>query len=140
MKRVILIAVGVGWMAAAGDSYGVADRPERRKKPLRKEDLVKEEMKKLEGTWREKGSGFTLLFSGNTVKTSHAGTCQVDPSKNPKEIDFFSKQGKLTLRGIYRLKGDQLTLCIAFAFQRPEKFETLVGVPVSCIVLKRKKK
>jgi uncharacterized protein (TIGR03067 family) len=38
-------------------------------------------------------------------------TFRVDPSKDPKEIDFVVAQG-VTWPGIYWLEGDRLQLCV----------------------------
>jgi uncharacterized protein (TIGR03067 family) len=82
----------------------------------------------------------TLKLGDVTV----VGTHKIDPNKDPKTIDFQDSDGpfKGQVRfGIYRLDGDELTLCLAPIEQkRPKKFESVKGSGVSLDVWKRQTK
>jgi uncharacterized protein (TIGR03067 family) len=110
-------------LAASG--LGVADRPEKKKKA----DPVKQEMKKLEGTWvlaamEYRGRqypqqmiqrlNYRLIFKGNKCTRQMRGrnyeqTFTVDPKKTPKTIDMVLS--RRTTKGIYQLDGDTLKIC-----------------------------
>jgi uncharacterized protein (TIGR03067 family) len=68
----------------------------------------------------------------------------VDPTKTPKELDAKhltgASKGK-TLKGIYRLQGDELQLCFGPPGDdlRPKTFTTKEGEPVRLYTLKRAK-
>lgn len=58
------------------------------------------------------------------------------------EIDFRSGDGPdgLVLRGVYKLDGDDLVICVSLApFARPTELETTRGTSVMMLTLKRKK-
>ena len=110
-------------LAASG--LGVADRPEKKKKA----DPVKQEVKKLEGTWvlvgmelngrqypqvRLQRLNYRLIIKGNKATRqirgrSYEQTFTVNPKKNPKAIDTV--QSGRTTKGIYQLDGDTLKIC-----------------------------
>jgi uncharacterized protein (TIGR03067 family) len=90
---------------------------------------VKEELKRLEGTWRvvavelggketnreEIGPNNLLVFSGTkssvvtgTKKRIIECTFTVDPTKSPKWMDTTRISDKVSWPGIYELKGDTL--------------------------------
>ncbi len=51
---------------------------------------------------------------------------ELDPSKSPKQIDISKDREGPKMRGIYKLKGDNLTLCLANGgHPRPTMFTTL---------------
>jgi uncharacterized protein (TIGR03067 family) len=111
-------------------------------------DATRGEKKKLQGTWRmtaEEDHGrklpekavrarFRIVIDGDrwTLKDTRADTDKVwtarlDPSTDPKRIDFTfqfgDNKGKSSL-GIYRLTDDTLKLCLADPDEsRPTKFE-----------------
>jgi uncharacterized protein (TIGR03067 family) len=107
----ILLAFGVGvvlltGLAAAGDT--------------------KDEMKKLQGTWKGEFEGkkfemklekdkFTVTFSDGNNNIVFMGKIKIDPSKKPKEIDLTIEEGKdftgKTSQGIYEVDGDSLKWC-----------------------------
>jgi RNA polymerase sigma factor (sigma-70 family) len=87
-----------------------------------------------------------LVFKGDTVRVRLQSDYKIDPTKNPKEIDITPQEGPenekgKTFRGIYRLKGDELTLCIPLMpdRDRPTSFTSEEGTLVCVVVLKREK-
>ena len=70
-------------------------------------------------------------------------TYKIDAAKQPAEIDMTDADGPLkgmTARGIFNIKGDELTLCISQAGKaRPGKFES-TDKTTSVLVFKRIKK
>lgn len=102
----------------------------------------------IQGTWRmigggEKGKSFDeaevrsrslkMKFSGNnwSVKVGDRdgpnATFQLHPETQPKGISFTSADGQV-LPGIYRLRGNELTITLAGnPGPRPTKFETEVS-------------
>jgi uncharacterized protein (TIGR03067 family) len=134
MRAGLLISVLLG-------SAAWADEP--------KEDAVKTELKKLEGTWVVEGAfvrgleierhaGKKLVISGTTLTSyldgkEEPGEIKIDPTKKVKEIDSAEK-GK-TFLGVYELDGDTLRLCFGDQ-KRPAK----VSKDDLLFVLKRAKK
>lgn len=56
---------------------------------------------------------------------------KLDPTKNPKWVDLSADRlGDQTLKGIYSLDGDKLTICYAYDPEspRPTEFKTMPGV------------
>jgi uncharacterized protein (TIGR03067 family) len=139
---------GIGWTAAASDA---------------KEALIKEELKKLAGTWRlvssEKdgrnapedevkqanliivGDKYTLQRASKTIEE---GTVRIDPTKKPKTIDIYptKPEGKLQM-GIYECVGnEELKVCYTHpgtAQTRPSLFSTTKGTGHVMSVCKREK-
>src|SRR5262249_4506728 len=123
-----------------------------------KEDPVKKEMKKLEGTWtvvtqeregspvkNSKGT-FTFAKSKLTIRwdkdEEKGGKVKLDPTKSPKEMDIVADtpDGEVKLKGIYQIKGDSLKMCIdQKGGKRPTNFTTKAGTGQILIVLKRAK-
>jgi uncharacterized protein (TIGR03067 family) len=97
-----------------------------------KEDAIKKEMAKLEGTWQLvsaetdgkqlpeeqakqirvviKGTSHTVYFGDKAVVEGVA--FRVDPTTTPKQVEDTLKDGK-KIRGIYELDGDTLRSCVA---------------------------
>ena len=124
-------------------------------------DAPKDELKKLEGTWtmesgEQKGeklssqvvknAKLTIVGDKHTVKVGKdtiIGTHKVNPAKKPAEIDATDtegpyKKGKTTL-GIYKLEGDQFTVCFAPPGKdRPKEFTTKSGTGELLHIWKKK--
>jgi uncharacterized protein (TIGR03067 family) len=67
---------------------------------------------------------------------------KLDPSKDPKWVDLAADRlGDRTLKGIFALEGDKLTICYAYDtnLPRPTEFKTMPGVPGYIYVLERVK-
>jgi RNA polymerase sigma factor (sigma-70 family) len=113
----------------------------------RLEDLIKEDLKKLEGTWHmvgceEGGKVFApervnsndfLTLSGTKFYFKSGlrglkGDFTIDPSKNPKWMDHIAVGGKLVLKGIYEFEGEKLRVFFgAPGGERPNQFKTKAG-------------
>jgi uncharacterized protein (TIGR03067 family) len=66
-----------------------------------------------------------------------------DTSKDPKWVDLSADRlGDQTLKGIYLLEGDKLTICYAYdpELPRPTEFKTMAGVNSYIYVLELVKK
>jgi uncharacterized protein (TIGR03067 family) len=139
----------VGLLAGA-DVRGVADRPAKNKKKV---DPVKQEMKRLQGTWQlvamttdgtpsqaAQLQGCTMTFGANNTWAFRGfgtgvqgGTFKVDPTKRPKTADFVITQGPFkgkTCPEIYQLTGETLTFCYPHPGRigaRPAKFASTAG-------------
>jgi len=112
---------------------------------------------RLQGTWvlvsGERGGepppegflgGFKLTFAGDKFsiqlkgETKGPGAYMLDPAKTPREINL-TPDGQ-NLRGIYRLKGDELTLCLdENRGPRPTEFKSPAGTNHLLLVLRREK-
>jgi uncharacterized protein (TIGR03067 family) len=82
-------------------------------------------------TWHEGHSRTKKPFSYVDEEQS-GGTLQLDPTREPKEIDFLFTSGRLdgkTWRGIYRWDDGKLVVCLESNFVRPKEFKTAT-VPV----------
>ena len=115
-------------------------------------DAVTEEMKKLQGTWKQIGyerDGVTepldeqgweprVTFTGDAFVVTLAdgsipikGTYKLDPTQQPKLVDWTDSIGEdagKTLLAIYTLDGDRLVFCAAYPGQdRPTEFRTRPG-------------
>ncbi len=93
--------------------------------------------------------GVTFEFTADGHVRIHEGSKQpdpadykVDPKKSPAEIDIVPPAGQKEppMLGIYKVEGDQLTICVAHGGKRPTKFESPEGSDVMLLTLKRVKK
>jgi RNA polymerase sigma factor (sigma-70 family) len=96
-----------------------------------------------------KGDKMIGLLDG---KQQVSGRIKIDPSKSPKHFDMTYENGASkgkTLRGIYKLEGDQLTICSGAIFldggkerpsERPSEFASKAGSNTLLTVHQRVKK
>jgi uncharacterized protein (TIGR03067 family) len=96
----------------------------------------------------EEAKGDVVTFDKEkvTVKTKQReqlGTYKLNPSKNPKAIDFMPGEGPMKDKphpGIYELTGDTLRICYVHPEkQRPTAFESKSGSGANLVTLKREK-
>jgi uncharacterized protein (TIGR03067 family) len=68
-------------------------------------------------------------------------TYELDSAKSPKQITVKHDNG-VTMRGIYKLDGDTLTVCMGEedSNERPTEFATKAGSKAHMVTLKRDKK
>lgn len=145
MKRGLLLIALTAFLTGAGPA---------------KEDAVKEEIRKLEGTWRctsvevggkrlpeekVKEAGIKLEIKGDkwSLKSKTFNTemtCRIDPTQKPKAVDTKHEKGKTNL-AIYELDGDKLKFCDAGQADRPrpKDFSTEAGTPQTLWVFEREK-
>jgi uncharacterized protein (TIGR03067 family) len=100
--------------------------------------------KKVEGDEADKFKKHQFVFKGDKLTAKEEYTYTIDSSKKPKEIDLKVDKGpereRGTWKGIYNLKGDELTLCIAHPNQdRPTEFVTKENRMTMLLILKRVK-
>jgi uncharacterized protein (TIGR03067 family) len=150
MKVQVILVLTVGLMVGAD----------------KKEDKVKEELKKFQGEWVMDSVGvngkvvnlpdragkpkWTVKGNTFTVKTQDftiEWTFTLDPTKNPKQIDRTTKPSQwkeVKTKGIYEFDGDKLKMCYNMSGEeRPKEFSPKGGTeknPVILIVYKRAKK
>jgi uncharacterized protein (TIGR03067 family) len=138
-----LAALGLG-------AWGLAYRTLAADKPGgAKEGTAKADLERLQGTWElvsmemgdrevpaEEIKGFTLVIKDDQATLSDGkgrtqeAVLKLDPAKDPKEIDMaVNEDGKDEVhKGIYKLKGDTLTLCKSHPpDERPGAFGTKEG-------------
>jgi uncharacterized protein (TIGR03067 family) len=87
-----------------------------------------------------KGGKLAFLFKGKERGTA---AVKLDPGKSPKQIDITYEDGPAkgtTLKGIYKVEGDKLTICFGgFGKSRPAEFASKPGSGTILIVQKRAK-
>jgi RNA polymerase sigma factor (sigma-70 family) len=121
---------------------------------------AKADKEKLQGTWEfvsvqfggkeaqgdeaEQMKNQKYVFKGDKLTAKVEIEYTIDPTKNPKEIDWKIDEGppqeRGTWKGIYQLKGDELTLCMAMPNRdRPTEFASKEGELAGLLKLKRAK-
>ena len=123
-------------------------------------DLAKEDLNKLQGTWRIESSiwngveepaiarSVTIHFQGDKfIVVDRDGKPQEEviklmPEHNPKAIDCTSKDGGQPSPGIYALEGDTFKWCSSGGGNkvRPTTFASTPGSKRSLMVLRREKR
>jgi uncharacterized protein (TIGR03067 family) len=129
----------------------------------RKEDAVKKELAKLQGTWtmaglevdgkpvpEDKLESSTLTIKGDKycIKVgddTYRCTIKIDPTKDPKQIDMTFLDGPnkdKTGKGIYVLEKDTFKICRALepGKDRPQNVGTWPDTGVFMVIWKRKAK
>jgi RNA polymerase sigma factor (sigma-70 family) len=145
---VVCLSVGglvVGWYAVsaqAGDQKAAAKSDQDKLQGAWQVISAQMAGKEVEGDEADEIRAFKLVVKGDHMKSRHGGKFTLDPSKKPKELDWDMQEGpeveRGMWRGIYELKGDELTLVIAMPnTDRPREFKTEQGVLQMLMKLKR---
>jgi uncharacterized protein (TIGR03067 family) len=123
-------------------------------------DPSAKDLKRLQGEWRltaatENGTEYppeqhvwTWLITGTALRELGGtrgevinGTIRLDATTKPPSLDLTDRDDGLTARGIYRLDGDTLTVCVRVGGgERPKEFACKAGSRTVLIVFKRVKK
>jgi RNA polymerase sigma factor (sigma-70 family) len=100
--------------------------------------------KEAEGAEAEQIKKQKFIFKGDKLLARSEARYTLDPGKKPKEFDLQVDEGpeqeRGTWKGIYDLKGDELTLCVAPPnLDRPTEFVSRQGEQAMLLKLKRVK-
>ena len=84
------------------------------------------------------------VYRSKLGATAETSTFKVDATKNPKEIDFTYTSGFLkgkTVKGIYKIDGDDLTICRGLSPEtdRPDEFAAPADSGLLLVIWKRSK-
>jgi uncharacterized protein (TIGR03067 family) len=127
-----------------------------------KKSAMQEEMKRLAGAWtvlkaakdgkdvpvKDRGQPNTIFIrDGKLITYGKDGTDKValpfrlDPNRKPKTIDIIPESPKKgTIRGIYVLQRNKLTICLGEpGAKRPTEFTAKAGSGLGLFTLERKK-
>ena len=166
MRFCIVAVLALGFLVVA-DAQDDAAKEKMKK-------AIKEEIKKLEGTWvrisseadgektedaktpPKKPIRLTITedkFTTNSAAGDSVSTFKLDPTKKPKQLDLTSVEKnsegeRSTSLCIYKVDGDELTVCSWFPFmeksdklqKRPTEFAAKRGSDNVIEVYKREKK
>lgn len=129
--------------------------------PANQDKAVKEELDKLQGTWRitslemdgkpipqEFLKEAKIIVKGDKfesrVGVPYTGTVKIDPTQKPKTIDLVFESGPEkgnTSLGIYELDGDTWKICLGVnTMERPTEFAAKPGTGFALEKLTREKK
>ena len=93
------------------------------------------------------GTGWVFTADGKSVLTLGGGagsteaTYKADATKAPAELDLSDGPKGKPLRGIFKVEGDTLTVCLVEGdADRPTAFESAAGSKAILLTLKRVKK
>jgi uncharacterized protein (TIGR03067 family) len=123
---------------------------------VKKSADVKKDMEALQGTWQavsgmrdgtkapdDRINMIKWMFKGDLVTHRQASKYELDPTQNPKTIDLKpaeSTDDDKTVKGIYEIKGDELTICVAPpGGTRPTEFASKPGSMTAILTLKKVK-
>jgi uncharacterized protein (TIGR03067 family) len=91
-------------------------------------------------TWTFTADGKSVLRVGDG-NGEVEGTYKADPKKDPAEVDITAGPKGGPARGLYKVDGDTLTLCLVTDGEdRPKKIEAPAGSTAVLITFKRVKK
>jgi uncharacterized protein (TIGR03067 family) len=143
MRRIALLAVGVGLLAGAGDPKSDAD----------------DDRGRLQGSWtmasvvlngtavpRETAETGRLEVEGDryvvTLGVGIASTFRIDTTTSPRQVDFTFSDGPQkgqTVRGIYEIDGNTYRLCRGLRpdVERPAKFDSPLESGLMLVVWRR---
>jgi uncharacterized protein (TIGR03067 family) len=146
---------------AAGPTNDGKKAPDEKKPPDQDDNVVKEDMEKLQGAWRVVSSqvgddkaaedevarrkvtvkGDTLTYDyGNEQKEQQEGTIALDPKTKAFAWTWTLPQNGATMLAIYELKGDDLKIGFGDdGLVRPKQFVIGKEHVVGLLVLKREK-
>jgi uncharacterized protein (TIGR03067 family) len=92
-------------------------------------------------TFKFTADGKLIVMEGKREKADE-GTYKLDTKKDPAEIDIIPPADKAErgpAKGIFKVDGDMLTICLAVEKdgERPTKFESPVGSRIMLMTFKR---
>jgi len=91
--------------------------------------------------WAFTADGKSVLTLGSGGPPPAEGTYKADTTKATAELDVSAGPKGKPLRGIYKVEGDTLTVCVVEGdADRPTAFESPAGSKVILLTLKRAKK
>jgi uncharacterized protein (TIGR03067 family) len=153
--RFLILAAVLTAAVAHSEARQPAPTPKGKVAPKQKTDL-----ELIQGTWAVVGleaggkaepeknyRGSTLTFGkvkGADTATLREGKFdpiefgyKLDPAATPKAIEFSLPARGVTFRGVYKLEGNDLTICVSTGGPQPTEFATRAGGDTELFTLKR---